>query len=105
MAEVRLIDANALQKKLEKWLIEMREDSDNGYYNGYYTEGEIEAIKCCLAEIESAPTVKAERHGQWINDELNGKYIYTCCNEGTFRGFGMFDFCPRCGAKNEYCKP
>lgn len=51
MMEVRLIDANALQKKLENWLIEMKEDSEKGYC----TQEEIEAIECCLAEIESAP--------------------------------------------------
>lgn len=47
------------------------------------------------------PTIEAEpvRHGRWINDESQGKYICTCCNEGTWRGFGVHDFCPNCGAK------
>lgn len=52
----------------------------------------IEALK--------QPTIEAEpvRHGRWINDELRGKYICTCCNKGTWRGYGVFDFCPNCGA-------
>ena len=51
--------------------------------------------------IDTEPTIEAEpvRHGRWINDELHGKYNCTCCNKGTWRGFGVFDFCPKCGAK------
>lgn len=56
----------------------------------------------CETEEEAAErwNKRAEpvRHGQWINDELQGKYICTCCNKGTWRGFGVFDFCPNCGA-------
>lgn len=52
MADIRLIDGDSLKKRLENWLIEMREDLDKGYC----TKEEIEAIECCLAEIESAPT-------------------------------------------------
>ena len=52
MADIRLIDGNSLKKKLENWLIEMRKDLNNELC----TKEEIEAIECCLAEIESAPT-------------------------------------------------
>ncbi len=58
MANIRLIDANSLQKKLENWLIEMREDLDKGYC----TKEEIEVVECCLAEIESAPTFLREEN-------------------------------------------
>jgi hypothetical protein len=51
--------------------------------------------------ISKQPTVESEpvRHGRWINDELNGKYNCTCCNKGVWRAFGVFDFCPNCGAR------
>lgn len=48
--------------------------------------------------LRDTPTVEVQKHGTWINDDEQGKYICSVCGGSTYRGWGMFDFCPKCGA-------
>lgn len=55
--------------------------------------------------IRDMPTIETQKHGTWINDDEQGKYICSSCGKGTWRGCGMFDCCPKCGSKNGRIDP
>jgi hypothetical protein len=80
MQEVKLIDANALKDRID---------------SAFTTYGECTYVK---GIIDAQPTIEPKR-GEWTSDDLKGKYICSACGKGTWRGFGVFDFCPNCGAK------
>ena len=94
MNKIRLIDANALKKKLVK-------KSFKHNFNGY----EVLLISEIEEFIDNAPTVEDER--------LQGEWYYSCdkgweCNQchKTVKDMPIddnkkatYDFCPNCGAK------
>ena len=49
---MKCIDADKLIYKLNKWLEELKQSQNQDYY----TVGSIEALECCIAEIESMST-------------------------------------------------
>ena len=102
MPKVRPIDANALFNDLKesaKSAREWREETQDEEIKIRAEQAHGTFVECAL-RVKNAPTIEPEvRHGRWINDELHGKYNCTCCNKGTWRGFGVFDFCPNCGAR------
>lgn len=61
---MRPIDADALVGNFGKWLDELKGECTRGQATEIEnTLGTIEAIECCIAEIESAPTIEPEvRH-------------------------------------------
>lgn len=83
---MRLIDADALLKKLD----------DSIWYN-------VADFNEAWYAVDHAPTVDAVpvRHGRW---EWNGEaFICSACGNGhkgqpTIMGQPMFEFCPMCGA-------
>lgn len=81
MAEVRLIDANALKPEME-----------------ILNAADMHLV-CHI--IDNVPTIEAEpvRHGRWI---VRGQDIYCseCNEEGLYNPFGaskFSHFCPNCG--------
>lgn len=83
-----LIDADAFIRHISN--LERFEDDDR-----LFTYEDIKKM------LRDAPTLETQKHGTWINDDEQGKYICSVCGKGTWRGWGMFDFCPKCGSKNE----
>lgn len=115
---MRLIDADALLKKLE--------DTSYGYYktdeyiDGVFAGGisESEII------VMQSPTIEAEpvRHGEWIRKEPNPEFIkklhelgiakqlgeasvYWVCSECEKFGILHNKYCPNCGAKMDKKSP
>ena len=92
MAEQRLIDADAIVKKMVH----------HGETIGDYTIGLHEGIDVCRKLVDNAPTVDPGAHGEWIirPDEMacsNCGELWNYCDNDT----DIFAYCPRCGAKNE----
>lgn len=92
MADVRLIDANALKATYENWLPQLDSPEDEGEKNGVIT---------CIAELEDAPTVDAEpvRHGMWVHDINNLYGCSECLGRETMPPKRLKPYCPNCGAK------
>lgn len=89
MADVRLIDANALSKILR--------DLPFGYAKSFAGQVAIEKIKNAPT-IDAAPVV----HGRWEScyedwrHQLEGNKCSVC----GFEYYGnLFNYCPNCGAK------
>lgn len=107
---MRLIDADALEKAIYKWMPK---------YEGTWMDGWISPIEnlmiLIMMTIQEQPTVDAEpvRHGKWIirDNPGTGWYRITCseCGEDVTSNapcIGFFpnakvtwDYCPECGAK------
>ena len=102
MAEIRLIDANALKEALE----------ENRWYhtlpNGDLGEGANSktTVPIYLADdvnqlIDNAPTIEKRPHGKWIYKQIHDYDYWECsncgelCTEGTPK---TMNFCPNCGA-------
>ena len=84
---MRLIDANAMMKRLKAW--DTNDAIDKALYN------------FALSRVLEAPTVVPERKtGKWINRSLNILYPewerYTCSVCG--KHSDNYDYCPNCGA-------
>ena len=101
--EVRLIDANALEKRMEERLNSLRKEFGN--YD-HYTDGFEEG---CVA-VEDAETIDPESlrpKGRWKYDECNLEWACSEClcaahvNLGAISGYILSDFCPNCGCKME----
>lgn len=92
---MRLIDADALAKSLEK----EREYLINRGLVG------AEDVIChhALPLIENAPTIdalKADRpRGEWIGNNLDGTFKVWDCSECGIHMETRWNFCPNCGAK------
>lgn len=87
MNEVRLIDANALEKDFTDW-----------YDRAYPRDKEL--IEIAILSVKDAPTIEAEpvKHGRW-KLRCYGDYPYcsNCNNEPKGREITLF--CPNCGAR------
>lgn len=99
--KTRLIDANALEEELNRWLDEnplLFEDDEFNY-------GEISGVKFCIEEIQKTPTIEPDSmrpHGKWEEirnayDELEGRIHKDCGREVKTKE----NYCPNCGAKME----
>ena len=102
--EKRLIDANALRKRMFSYYSCVDENSSKEYYKGetLMSYEVADMIEDC---IDNAPTVDAVEvvHGRWIavpsSDMMTGK-AYKCseCNKMRYGSF-MPNYCQICGAK------
>ena len=97
MNDMRLIDADAIEKFIEDGL----NNPDKLKAFGH------DAVEI-MTEVHYAPTIDAEpvKHGKWV-DKWGGKYAnqsYRCsvCGEHAFedgKRWYLSDYCPNCGAK------
>lgn len=92
MADVRLIDGNAL--------IDV-----NAWTTKQYSKEEfaawIDGIKFMEEKIKHAPTIDPESlrpTGHWEESEYDG-YLCSECGWGDEEGDPSMDYCPNCGAK------
>lgn len=89
---MRLIDADALRKDVEK-------DRDASDMPKMWYQG----VEYAINHIIHAPTVDPMKHGHWI--EVDTQYIdeTKCSNCGVVeffnKGWKRFNFCPNCGSK------
>ena len=100
MADVRLIDANALKAKLYSLL--KIEEAPPMF---------IEGLETALAVADVAPTIDAVPvvHGRWVKangmmpPEYHGRKCCSVCDAFALSDFygreRLSDFCPNCGAK------
>lgn len=98
---MRPIDADALIEKFAKWREELQnEREDEQGDEKINIEGAIEALECCIAGIESTPTIEAEpvKHGRWIQLDRD---IAVCSECGRHENALLVDSYPycHCGAK------
>lgn len=107
MSDKRLIDANALRQKIEKWA----DSADNSI--SFADSVESFAYDEVLDAIDAAPTIDPEALqpvAHWVCEEdYDGDpVVWTCSHckdssimyDGTPKDNG-FKFCPYCGAKME----
>ena len=86
MKEIRLIDANALCRVVDR-------------YKGSYP-----AASAIISVVAAAPTIEAEpvRHARWVtcNDgsDFDGETVCTGCKGVSPSGW-WWKYCPHCGAK------
>ena len=85
MADVRLIDANAMR---DDWL----ENGENEY---------IYDTNAVLESIDSQPTIDAVPvvHGRWVHDISNLYGCSACLERETMSHRKLKKYCPHCGAK------
>ena len=97
--EVRLIDANALQRRICKAKCKRE-------YEDCREEGDCEFDFF----IFFAPTIDPESlrpKGRWVYDDGNLEWACSEClceahiSWGAISGYNLSDFCPNCGAKME----
>ena len=110
MANIRLIDANALCEFFQERYEYLRNASERQLPNGH-VEVDLE-IQCgaiiakeFLDKAKVAPTENGLEviHGRWLEGKKNwltgnrGNYI--CANCRSSAGIVKFNYCPNCGAK------
>lgn len=103
--KTRLIDANALEEELNRWLDENPLLFDDDEFN----YGEITGVKFCIEEIQKTPTIEPDSmrpHGKWIkptniSDLSLDVYHCSACDAVPCRVDEFTKYCPYCGAKME----
>lgn len=92
---MRLIDADALVKKINEEGVNQMEQFPQGRYSeSAMTYGH------CASMIMYAPTI--EKRGEWINIPRHPEeavYVWGCSVCGFTHDFGLLNYCPTCGAK------
>ena len=96
MAEMRLIDANALNTSVALYMAE----------NAYLNDTPLDILKMVSRWIAEAPTIDAVPvvHGKWLRENIRPKsYLRVCsmCKKTAyFCGLGCsYKYCPNCVAK------
>lgn len=99
MSDVRLIDANALEKFLNEKVKTLADE--NGWYD-HFVSGFDDAI----TYVENAPTIDAVPvvHGRWNEPTWrfqDGFWVCSCCNFCTEASAAprLYKYCPNCGSK------
>lgn len=97
--EVRLIDANALRKRMFSYYSCVDENSSKEYYKGE-TLMNYEVADMIEDCIDNAPTVDAEPvvHGHWVKHNFLGHDQFACSECQTL-GSPQWKRCPVCEAK------
>lgn len=109
MDDVRLIDANALLKELEK----QQEQQTNEYCDCFLNDAqELSTEWWCVEDaVMAAPTIDAVPvvHGRWVKangmmpPEYHGRKCCSVCDAFALSDFygieRLSDFCHNCGAK------
>lgn len=96
----RLIDANALTDKVDKYIYRITRAS-----NRKLKVGESAILADIKAHIELSPTIEAEpvRHGKWIWNDKCKRVCSVCENPVAFMlskdGWHEGRYCPNCGAR------
>lgn len=99
MAELRLIDANALLKEFEK----QQEQQTNEYCDCFLNDAqELSTEWWCVEDaVMAAPTIDAVPvvHGRWVHDINNLYGCSACFGRETMSHRKLKKYCPNCGAK------
>ena len=92
---MRLIDADALMKDLEKWLKQV--DPTHPQEDNAIPPME-DIIVSTLMTIAEQPTIEPERQkGEWIDLDYTEAWLYKCDQCGRRSDF-KDNYCPDCGA-------
>ena len=98
MAEIRLIDANALRNEVYHAVLDV---ADSPMPNDYASKLAVKMGALIQKKIEDAPTIDAEpiKHGIWEEEP----YVWRCseCQKWLMleQGDADMNFCPHCGAR------
>lgn len=90
---MRLIDADALQKKISALCEKNKELIDRWFTN------------IVDDEIENAPTIDAVKHGRWVKRTDENCWWYECSECGDYPMKNVYGheklsaYCPNCGAR------
>ena len=94
MADIRPIDANALNVKFE----ELKNQPQNTLKDIFFLDGAMSVVDAA-STLDYAPV----RHGSVIETNVNGKShrVFTCCGTDftTLTMWMIPNYCPNCGAK------
>lgn len=102
--EARLIDANALRKRIEEWI----QEEESNYYRDIENATTCYVLDDVLDYIDTAPTIDVvedaptalERTARWIvQDDTFTRFECSRCH--TKNHHTRWDYCPSCGAKME----
>ena len=105
--EVRLIDANALRKRMFSYYSCVNENSRKEYYRGetLMSYEVADLIEDCIDDAPTVDTVEVV-HGRWIMDDFTHRYRCSVCEAykpydtvGDYISYWDCDYCPICGAK------
>lgn len=95
---MRLIDADALTDKVDKYIYRITRASKRKL-----KVGESAILADIKAHIELSPTIDAEpvRHGKWRFESIRGHAVMTCseCCKVQDGQTLCFTYCPSCGAR------
>ena len=103
--EKRLIDANALRKRMFSYYGCVNENSSKEYYRGetLMNYEVADMIEDCIDNATTIDTVEVV-HGRW--ETVSSMLGYLCCSQckdvyiwDTWLGDGKWNYCPYCGAK------
>lgn len=98
---MRLIDADALKEKVEKYRIV---HLSHRRLSAIKREAEEVINDICLG-IDSAPTINPVKQGRWIHDGkrfesgVDWMHCSECGNTDAFGAKSMYHYCPNCGAR------
>ena len=89
---MRLIDADALTKRLQGVLAMVEEEPNQTYAN---------AIRHTMIDVKLSPTIDAEpvRRGRWIHDINNLYGCSECFERETMSHKKLKPYCSNCGAR------
>ena len=102
MLGIRLIDANALEDELNRWLDEnpvLYDYGDDGF-----DYGKISGVDFCIEKLQKVPTIDPENmrpNGKWVCEQYEVPYCSNCGNTPLLNGAEDYEFtkfCPHCGA-------
>lgn len=97
MADMRLIDANALMKKIAHHTVHdslkrITFEAANTYEQ---VKGDMFALVQKAPVVDAAPVV----HGRWELVDAAEPQRYGCSNCSCLSWYGTYRYCPSCGAK------
>lgn len=87
---MRLIDGDALKRKLQKVATEAWKMKLNASIEKTFNQ--------CMDYIDSAPTIKPKQ-GEWICELINPLNAILRCSACGYATGTKYNFCPNCGAR------
>jgi hypothetical protein len=103
MSEVRLIDANALEKAIEQYQVQWNRNRE-------YDIAQWDCCESILAIIDNAPTLPnpcgnpcnfKRPTGEWIMNKTSSRGRNYTCTHCKRISRNKSEYCPKCGARME----